>query len=171
MHLLRTRRAIAVVGVALALVLVGASIAVAASTTAGGTSVSRARVLTEDTATIWSGGAYANLGTLTIYAGSGSVILSTFSSEVACYGGSGWCNVRILVDGVEANPVVGTDFAFDSTDGGSETSLSWESHSMQRSKVIGGTGTHTVVVQVAQVGGGVTARYDDWTLSLLAIAP
>lgn len=171
MRFLKARRTATVVAVAVAMVLAGAGIAVAATTTSGGTSVSRVRVLTEDAATVWTGGVYANLGSLTIYAGAGSVLLATFSAEVACYGGSGWCNVRILVDGAEAAPVVGTDFAFDSTDGGTETFSSWESHSMQRTRIVGSTLTHTITVQVAQVGAGVTARYDDWALSVMAVAP
>ncbi len=58
----------------------------------------------------------------------------TFSAESACYGGAAasYCGVRILVNGVEAQPT-GTGFAFDSTSAGAETSQSWESHSMTRS--------------------------------------
>jgi hypothetical protein len=171
MRFLKARRTATVAVVAVAMILAGAGIAVAATTTSGGTAVSRVRVLTEDAATIWTGSTYTNLGTLTIYAGAGSMLLASFSAEVACYGGSGWCNVRILIDGAEAAPVVGTDFAFDSTDGGTETFGSWESHAMQRTRIAGSTITHTVTVQVAQVGTGVTARYDDWTLSVMAVAP
>ncbi|MAR91656.1 MAG: hypothetical protein CML06_12350 [Pseudomonadales bacterium] len=47
-----------------------------------------------------------------------------------------WCEVRILVDGVEASPQAssfGPDtYAFDSTDAGSESVSSWESHAMDR---------------------------------------
>jgi len=47
-----------------------------------------------------------------------------------------WCEVRILVDGVEASPMASTfqtdTYAFDSTDRGTETSASWESHAMDR---------------------------------------
>ncbi|MBL1275163.1 MAG: hypothetical protein COB30_003670 [Ectothiorhodospiraceae bacterium] len=51
-----------------------------------------------------------------------------------------WCEVRILVDGVEAAPAASSyppdTFAFDSTDSGSETSTSWEAHAMDRHRCV-----------------------------------
>jgi len=76
-----------------------------------------------------------------------------FSAETACYGGGtspNWCVAEILVDGVEASPGDGTDFALDSTDNGTESSASWESHAMERAIVVG-EGFHVV-----KVIGGVT---------------
>jgi len=95
-----------------------------------------------------------------------------FSAESACYAGgtdTDWCTVRILVNGVEANPVVGTDFAFDSTDGGRETSGSWESHAMERYTNCLQPGNYSVIVQWASVnlaGAIPTFRLDDWTLAI-----
>jgi hypothetical protein len=99
-------------------------------------------------------------------------ILARFSAESACFGGVGWCSVRILVDGVEMDPVVGTDFAFDSTNGGADTATSWESHSMDRSRIVG-PGNHTVVVQRAVVEGSTTNtfRLDDWSLTIEQVQP
>lgn len=84
-----------------------------------------------------------------------------FSAESACSAGS-WCSAQILFDGVEANPKVGTDFAFDSP--GGET---WQSLSMDRtSDVVAGTGSvRPVIVEVrAAVVGGGTWRIDDWSV-------
>jgi len=97
-------------------------------------------------------------------------ILARFSAESACFGGSGWCSVRILVDGVEMAPVVGSDFAFDSTNAGADGAASWESHSMDRSGVVG-PGNHTVVVQWAMVGTGISLRLDDWSLTIEQVQP
>ena len=166
------RRRVAVIAIAaVALVLAGAGVAVAATTVKSGTTVTRVAVLTENVASVYSGGAFVTIGSQGIFAGAGSVIVATFSAESACYNAVGYCSVRILIDGVEAEPVAGLDFAFDSTDANRETSQSWESHSMQRTRAVAATGGHSVVVQVAQVGAGVFSRYDDWTLSSWAIAP
>src|SRR5690606_863946 len=69
-----------------------------------------------------------------------------FAAESACSGTS-YCSVVILVDGVEATPAVGTDFAFDSSDAGGETSSSWESHATKRILTGVGAGSHTIQVQ------------------------
>jgi hypothetical protein len=94
-----------------------------------------------------------------------------FSAESACFGSSsGWCSVRILVDGLEAAPAAGADFAFDSNDGGSEGSTSWESHSVDRSAGPFGAGFHTVKVQWKTAGCSATCptfRLDDWSLTTL----
>ncbi|GAA1746254.1 hypothetical protein [Luedemannella helvata] len=166
-----SRRGFGVLAVTTALLAVAAGGAVAATTLRTGTTVAHTAVLTQDTASTHTGATYAQLGSLSITAGAGSSILVTFSAESACYGATGWCTARVLVDGAEAIPAVGTDFAFDSTDINRETAESWESHSMQRVATARSTGTHTVVLQVAQIGTMVTARYDDWTLTAMAIAP
>ena len=84
-----------------------------------------------------------------------------FSGESDCAAAS-WCSLRILVNGVETNPKVGGDFAFDANDGGP-----WQSLSIDRvSDVIAGTGVArnvTVEVQVAVIGGG-SWRLDDWAV-------
>jgi hypothetical protein len=171
MGILKRRRVAIVAMAAAALLLAGGTAAIAVVTSKSGTTVARTAITTENAASTYSGGAYVTIGSSGVFAGAGSHILATFSSEVACFGGNGWCSVRILVDGVEADPVSGLDFAFDSTDNGTETFSSWESHSMQRARTVAVTGFHPVVVQVAHVGVGVQSRFDDWTISTLAIAP
>lgn len=95
-------------------------------------------------------------------------LLVTFSAESVCSGGSGsgWCGLNILVDG---NLATGEDDdAFDSTDGASETSSSWESHSLQRVISVA-KGTHTVTVQGWGAFGSPTFELDDWTLTVLGV--
>jgi hypothetical protein len=97
------------------------------------------------------------------------LVLARFSAESACYLTTGtagnWCSVQILLDGIAMDPASGIDFAFDSTDAGTETAASWESHSMDRSLVVG-PGNHTVVVQWAVTSGTATFRLDDWSLTI-----
>ena len=86
--------------------------------------------------------------TIRVPAGRQALVMVRFSAETACYGGGAtynWCIVEVRVDGVEASPGDGADFALDSTDNGTETFASWESHSTDRSIVVG-EGKHTVQV-------------------------
>jgi hypothetical protein len=159
---------IALTGAALA--IVGAGTAIATQSSAFGTSVTRVTILTEDAASAQTATTFTTVGSTTIFAPAGSQVLGRFSAESACFGGTGWCSARILLDGAEATPVVGTDFAFDSTNNNAETSSSWESHSFERTATSTFTGNHTVAIQVAMVGTGVQQRLDDWTLSAWAIA-
>lgn len=113
-----------------------------------------------------TGGAWQNVpGTATTVSvpDSGSAtLLARFTAESACYGAAGYCRVRLLVDGAEAEPAVGADFAFDSSDNNTETSASWESHSVERVSTVG-PGNHTVTVQVL-TSAGLNLRLDDWTV-------
>jgi len=139
--------------------------------------VDRFGVATGTNATTTSSNTYVDLAgastTVDIPAGHEGTIVVTFSGESACYGGSGWCGVKVLIDGVEANPSVtgGTsvfEFAFDSTDGDTETSSSWESHAIQRSSDTLTAGSHTVTVQYG-VFGTASFRIDDWQLTAQAL--
>lgn len=168
LHLKFGRRA-AVVALATAIlgVGVGAGVAVAATTAHSGTSVTRVSVLTQNAATLYSSTAWTTVGSVGVYATAGQFIDARFTAESACYGAtSGWCSVRILIDGIEAEPAVGTDFAFD--DAG--TATGWESHSVERVHTVTTSGTHTVTVQAASVSGALTDRLDDWTLTAMAVA-
>jgi len=100
-----------------------------------------------------------------IPSGSTATVVATFSAESACSGG-GFCSVRILIDGNEMNPNTGTDFAFDSSDNNTETSSSWESHAIVRSRDGIASGSHTVAVQY-KAGAGSAFRLDDWGLSII----
>jgi hypothetical protein len=90
-----------------------------------------------------------------------------------------WCEVRIMVDGAEAAPAASsfpTDtYAFDSTDRGTETSASWESHAMDRHRCFfngNGNATKNVPIEVewnvTNFDGGVAPRFwlDDWSLTV-----
>jgi hypothetical protein len=84
-----------------------------------------------------------------------------------------------MVDGAEAAPAASsfpTDtYAFDSTDRGTETSASWESHAMDRHRCIfngNGNATKNVPIEVewnvTNFDGGVAPRFwlDDWSLTV-----
>ena len=123
---------------------------------------------TSGTAASTTSSSFVNLAgaseTVTVPAGETARIYALFSAESSCSGAgaSEFCTVRILVDGNELNPAVGSDYAFDSTDNGDDTAQSWESHSMARSSETLAAGNHTVQVQMRTTG--VTLRIDDWAL-------
>jgi hypothetical protein len=101
-----------------------------------------------------------------------TLFLATFAAESACSGGTGYCRVRILVGGQEAEPAVGGDFAFDSTNGGQETSASWESHAMQRSFCIANDDAPhdaTTRVQYSTTDPATAFRLDDWHLTVQSV--
>jgi hypothetical protein len=123
----------------------------------------RLMVMTQNDAFTVSNTSFANFTADTIRVpGNGTFrVVVRFSAESACSAAS-WCSARITVDGVEANPKSGGDFAFDSP--GGET---WQSLSMDRtSDKITGTGAArdvVVAVDVAVIGGG-SWRLDDWSV-------
>ena len=101
--------------------------------------------------------------------GQTATVVAVFTAESLCTGASGWCSVRILVDGVEASPAVGSTFAFDSNDDGTVTTASWESHSITRFATGIGAGTHTVTVERWVSAASVNFRLDDFTLVVQAM--
>ena len=105
---------------------------------------------------------------ITVPSGEQALILGQFSAESACNsGGKGaWCGARMTVDGQEMQP--GDDFAFDSSDSGTESSTSWEGHAFQGSSNILGPGTYTVRVQY-YVSGGPTFAIDDFHFTVMRI--
>lgn len=167
---LQRRRAVALVAV-LALFLgagVAAGVASAATTGHTGTSVTRVSVLTHPVAATYSGTAWVAVGSTAVYATGGQFVTARFTAESACYGAkTGWCSIRILIDAIEAEPVVGTDFAFNSPGDVAQ----WESLTVERVKTVATTGTHIVTVQAASVGGSLTHRLDDWSLTAMAVTP
>lgn len=143
-----------------------ATIKPALTTSHAGTTVTRLASLTQDTAAVYTAAGYSNVGQVLIFAPAGATITAQFTAETACAGGAGsWCTVRILIDGVEAEPVVGTDFAFDN----GESAVSWESHSVERLRTATFGGSHAVTVQTAVVGA-TSERLDDWALIANAYA-
>jgi len=95
-----------------------------------------------------------------------TLVKARFTAESACYGASGYCSVRIVARNVdtgeiaEFNPVVGTDFAFDSSDSNTETSRSWESHAINRSLPLP-PGRYQIYVQANPNFSGMTLRLDN----------
>jgi hypothetical protein len=86
---------------------------------------------------------------ITVPAGNTALLIARFSAESACSGDDAgqpdWCIATIKVGPAEMSPQTGTDFAFDSTDSGAESSASWESHAMERVRRVP-AGTYTVRV-------------------------
>jgi len=176
----RYRRQIALIAAALLLtvsatVLLGRDVAQAGPGAApsavlgsgiGGT-VQRVQVLSETTAATTSSAVWVNLASMVVVvpAEERAMFLMRFSGESSCAGGVGaqWCRLRMRIAGAEANPVVGGDFAFDSTDNGSESFASWESHAIERYSRIMGPGTYRVEVQWQVTDPAVRFRLDDWT--------
>lgn len=113
--------------------------------------------------------------TLDVPPGTSRLFIVTYSAESACYGGAAgaanFCQVRVMIGGVEGNPAAGTDFAFDSTNIGGETFASWESHSAQRWRRIFNQGSTPlavpIVVQRTTTSTATTIRLDDWQLTVL----
>lgn len=169
----RSKAFIVIAALVVAIVGFGSGAAYALTTTKSGTSVSRSVVHTNDSAVVFTSTAFTNVGSTTLFANAGNHILARFTAESACTGavGSGWCSIRILIDGVEADPAAGTDFAFDATDNGADSISSWVSASVERARTVTFTGNHTIVVQAALVTPANQFRLDDWTLSGLVLVP
>jgi hypothetical protein len=87
-----------------------------------------------------------------------------FSAESTCYGGTGFCSVRITVDGNELLPVEGATAYFDSTDAGDELINSPESHAIVRLTDNLSAGTHVVKVERRTTQAATSLRLDDWAL-------
>lgn len=111
--------------------------------------------------------------TIDVPSGQTATIVARYTAESLCYGGGSgaWCSVRILLDGNEMQPAVGTDFAFDSTNGGNNTSANYGARAVIRVATGVAAGTHTVKVQWGGVAGTPTFRLDDWALDVSAVKP
>ena len=118
-----------------------------------------------------------------IPAGKNALVNLAYTAESRCSepGSSApdWCEVRILVDGVEASPQAsrfGPDtYAFDSTDSGTESENSWESHAMDRHHCIFNSKSdtaRTVPVEVQwkvtnfDAGNAPSFWLDDWSFTI-----
>jgi hypothetical protein len=77
------------------------------------------------------------------------MILIRFSAETRCSSSeNGYCSVRALVDGNEADPIDAAGAYFDSTGGGG-----WQNRMVERSVHSVDKGDHEVVIQWATYGG------------------
>jgi len=104
-----------------------------------------------------------------------SILLVTLTAESSCFniappaGSATTCMVRILADGAgELGPGFNGNFAFDSSDQGSESQSSFEGHAMQRSSNVLPPGTYTVRPQYAVVGAA-AFQVDDIHVTVEAI--
>ena len=106
--------------------------------------------------------------TFTTPAGS-SRLLATFSSEcsVTHPSASRHLSVRVLIDGIEAAPAAGGNFAYCTSDADNPSVDRRSSNSMQRIARVT-PGAHRVVVQSSVSGIGATGRLDDEILVLTA---
>ena len=162
------RRAGVIVAMALTGILAVVGGASAVSAFFAGSTTSVQRDITETNATLvstaagWHDVPSTALGGIVVPAGTTRVVESTFGAESLCNATS-WCSVRVVAVNsaggvIEFNPVVGTDYAFDSPGG------SWEQHSLHRVTRLG-AGTYTIKVQATLVGpaAGAQFRLDDYT--------
>jgi hypothetical protein len=170
---------------ATAATLLMASVAVLAATTVlKGGAINQVRVVRGEDAS-----AYNNSTTFTdipgvattvsVPRGEKGLILARYSAETICYivegttnTGDNKCSVKIMVvnnstgQQMEACPCnQGTQFAFDSTSAGTENIYAQESHSMDRSLIVG-PGKYTVKAQWAVTHSDVRFRVDDWSFTV-----
>lgn len=114
----------------------------------------------------------------------GRVLVNTaFTAESRCNEPSSntgnWCEVSIRVNGQEASPKASTfgpdTYAFDSTDNGTESAHSWESHAMDRHLcVYNSSATASIKVpvdvswKVTNFDGGTAPNFwlDDWSFTV-----
>jgi hypothetical protein len=161
------------IGIALAVVAIlaiGVGVALAANSSSGG-AITAVKVKREVDAASTNSTTFVNVPgasmTIGVPSGQRALLLIRFSAESSCQGGNfgDWCSLRIVVDGVQAHPRAGLNFAFD-TDAGVATNHDiWEGHSMDRSITVG-SGSHTVRVQWAVTNAATSFRLDDWSLTV-----
>jgi hypothetical protein len=170
------RTTLLLASMAVALVL-ASGVAFAVVTFASGGFIERVVIARESSSSTFSSTSTAFVdipgASVSVFVSSGTtrLIMARYSAESACSGGTGYCSVRIVARNsttgelTELQPGSGLDFAFDSTDGGRETSASWESHSMDRSFRLG-AGSYTIRAQRAVTSSATTFRLDDWSLTV-----
>jgi hypothetical protein len=164
-------RALIVCGALLALAVTGAGVA-RAVTAPGVTKVSGGAVTGYTVAALnapWTmngPGPHTYLSTnVSVPAGQSAILLAHFSAQSECYGGSGWCTLTLLVDGKQMLPAAGSNFAFDSTEGGTRADTQQESHAIERSIKVG-SGKHTVSVVMDVTAAPVSFSLFEGTLSV-----
>ena len=155
------------------LAAIAAQMPLSAATTLSATTMRAVKVVRETVASATAATAWVNVpgatATMTVPAFTTDLFVARFTAESVCYGKSGWCPVRILLNGVEMDPAAGTDFAFDSSDAGTASPSSWESHAVERSRpYTTSTAPITVTIQVQYMvtSPGMTVRLDDWHLTV-----
>lgn len=174
----RSRMRLAVAVLAAVLVVALAAQVVALNLTKTAVRPTGVTMVTQDTAFSTAGAPWVDvpgaLASVTIPGGMNAYILARFTAESACTGPGGWCSVRIVIvhpNGVleELDPVVGTDFAFDTPEAGQPNAFDYESHSVERSSRGLVAGTYRLKVQAGVVAGASSLRLDDWHLTLMGV--
>lgn len=125
-------------------------------------------VIAKPDAQIFSGTTWQTVSSTTINVNlsTSRLVLARFTSQSSCYGSgtNNYCSVRVVakrgINVIEFDPVVGTDYAFDSTNNGTETAASWEGHALQRSKLLS-SGQYQIYVQARTTNSGTTLRLDN----------
>jgi hypothetical protein len=118
--------------------------------------------------------------TVTVPAGETDVLVAHFSSDSACYGGSALraCQVKVIVDSTDLNPVSSGSTAFDNNDLGLKTtstgpivntfnaksSNDFESHAIVRYSGNLAAGAHVVKVQFSTSNGSTSLDLRNWSL-------
>jgi hypothetical protein len=95
-------------------------------------------------------------------------LIARFNAESRCGGStSGYCSVRVLVDGLEASPIDGAGTYFDATGAGGKAS-----RSIERSYAGVPKGNHDVVVQWGVFGPSDTKfELGAWHLTVESVRP
>lgn len=112
--------------------------------------------------------------TLEVPPGAEARVIARFSGESRCYSSGGigaYCRLRIMrqvgpsfTD--ELDPAVGTEFVFDSNEGGSTLTNSYESNSITRHDTVGRGGTYTYRVEYLSSSASNSFTLDDWTFEV-----
>ncbi|GAC1406790.1 MAG: hypothetical protein NVSMB64_12880 [Candidatus Velthaea sp.] len=115
--------------------------------------VGRLTVATSANDTVMTASTFTNvpamITTITVPAFKRAVLVARFSAETACVGrDTTWCSIRILVDGAEASPAAGFQYAFSTVNPGAPGGYMWQGNSMDRAAEVG-PGVHTINVQAA----------------------
>jgi hypothetical protein len=174
------RRTVILVAVVALMLIVASGVAVAVVTKLSGGAIDQVKVAQGPDVTTTTSTSFVDLPDafvrVSVPSGENGLLLARFSAESACYNttaGSNtndlWCGVRILAvkDGTTTEMLLqpDSDFAFDSTDKGTESSASWEGHATDRSLLVG-PGRYTVKVQYRTNSSSATFRLDDWHLTV-----
>ncbi len=105
--------------------------------------------------------------TVTVPAGSRALIIARFAGVSDCIDSNGnvtggyTCNLRVMVNGLEAAPAGAQSSIFDATAADGR-----EAHAMERSRGPVGPGTYVVTVQYSVAAATVSFYLDGWTLEV-----
>ena len=94
-----------------------------------------------------------------------ALLTARFSAQSVCTEGTGtqYCQVRVLFDGQPGSPSSTEGDIFDSTDGGTESFGSYESHAIDRFQTVD-EGIHTVEVQTSVSSAKTQLLLTNWAL-------